>query len=104
MIRITTLLTWLKKGPKTSPNGTLDKGAATKSAHHDSTLEVTPTRIRTWSQAMPKFKEKGHLYEQIILVQYVVSMGTILTIIMKSVSLKRYRVTEDKEDLPSKLR
>ena len=53
---------------------------------------------------MPEGKAKGHLYEQIILVQYVVSTGTILTIVSNSLSLKTYTVTEDKEDLPSKLR
>ena len=53
---------------------------------------------------MPKGKAKGHLYEQTILVQYVVSIGTILTTIPNSLSLKSYRETKDKEDLPNKLR
>ena len=52
---------------------------------------------------MPKGKEKGHLYEQTILVQYVVSMDTILTTVPNSLSLKNFRVTEDKEDLPRQL-
>ena len=82
----------------------MDKGAATNSAHRDPRLEVTPTGIRTRSQAMPNGKEKGHLYKQTILVQYVVSTGTILTTVPNSLSLKIYRVTEDKEGLPSKLR
>ena len=53
---------------------------------------------------MPKGKAKGHLYEQTILVQYVVSTGTILTTVPNSLSSKSYRITEDKEGLPSKLR
>ena len=53
---------------------------------------------------MLKSKAKGHLYEQTILVQYVVSTGIILTIVPNSLSLKRYRVTKDKEDLSNKLR
>ena len=53
---------------------------------------------------MPKSKAKGNLYEQIILVKYVVSTGTILTTVLNSLSLKSFRLTEDKEDLPKKLR
>ena len=82
----------------------MDRGEATNSAQRDPRLEVTPTGIKTRSQAMPKGKEKGHLYEQTILVQYVVSTGTILTIVPNSLSLKSYRVTEYKEGLPRKLR
>ena len=52
---------------------------------------------------MLKIKAKGHLYEQTILVQYVVSTGTILTTVPNSLSLKSFRVTEDKEDLPRQL-
>ena len=79
MIKRTTLLMWLRKRQKTSPKGTLDRGAATNSAHRDPWLEITPTGTRTRSQAMLKSKAKGHFYEQTILVQYVVSTGTILT-------------------------
>ena len=53
---------------------------------------------------MPKIKAKGHLYKQTILVQYVVSTGIILTTVSNSLSLKSFKVTEDKEDLPRQLR
>ena len=53
---------------------------------------------------MLKSKAKCHLYEQTILVRYVVSTGTILTTIPNSLSLKISRVIEDKEDLPRQLR
>ena len=52
---------------------------------------------------MPKGKAKGHLYEQTILVQYMVSTGTILTTVPNSLSLKSFRVIKDKEDLPRQL-
>ena len=81
----------------------MDRGAITNNPHLDPMLEVTLTGIRTKSQAMPKGKAKVHLYEQTILIQYVVSMGTILTTVLNSLSLKSYKVTKEKEGLPNKL-
>ena len=77
---------WLRKIQKKIQKGTLDRGAATNNAHCDPRLEATPTGIRTKSQSMPNDREKGHLCEQTILVQYVVSTSTILTTILISLS------------------
>ena len=69
----------VKKKSKNKTKGNPGQGATTSNTLRDPRLEVTPTEIRTRSQAMPKGKAKGHLYKQTILVQYVVSTGTILT-------------------------